>query len=39
MVEVAAVPLATTVVLFSTGLAVLLAVWRRKGTRALMREA
>ncbi|TKB73766.1 MAG: hypothetical protein E8D46_07700 [Nitrospira sp.] len=32
MVDVAAVPLATTAVLFSTGLAVLIAVWRRKGT-------
>jgi len=39
MVDVAAVPLATTAVLFSTGLAVLIAVWRRKGTTALMREA
>jgi hypothetical protein len=28
---VAAVPLATTAVLFSTGLAVLMTVWRRKG--------
>jgi hypothetical protein len=31
MVNVAAVPLTTTAVLFSTGLAVLMAVWRRKG--------
>jgi hypothetical protein len=39
MVDVAAVPLATTAVLFSTGLAVLMAVWRRKGTTPLVREA
>ena len=39
MVEVAAVPLATTAVLFGTGLAVLMAVWRRKGNTAFMREA
>ena len=39
MVDVAAVPLASTVVLFGTGLAVLMTVWRRKGTTALMREA
>lgn len=32
MVDVAAVPLTTTLVLFSTGLAVLVAVWRRKGS-------
>ena len=32
MVDVAAVPLATTAVLFGTGLAVLMTVWRRKGT-------
>ena len=39
MVDVAAVPLTTTLVLFSTGLAVLVAVWRRKGPSSLMREA
>ena len=39
MVDVAAVPLATTAVLFSTGLAVLMVVWRRKGNTALLREA
>jgi hypothetical protein len=39
MIDVAAVPLATTLVLFSTGLAVLIAVWRRKATTALLREA
>jgi hypothetical protein len=39
MVDVAAVPLATTAVLFSTGLAVLIAVWRRKGVTSLVREA
>ena len=32
MVDVAAVPLATTAVLFGTGLAVLMTVWRRKGS-------
>jgi hypothetical protein len=39
MVAVAAVPLATTAVLFSTGLAVLIAVWRRKGVTSFVREA
>ena len=39
MVDVAAVPLATTAVLFSTGLAVLMTVWRRKGITSLVREA
>jgi hypothetical protein len=39
MVDVAAVPLATTAVLFSTGLALLIAVWRRKGITSLLREA
>ena len=39
MVDVAAVPLATTAVLFSTGLAVLISVWRRKEIMSLVREA
>ena len=39
MIDVAAVPLTTTLVLFSTGLAVLMVVWRRKGITALVREA
>jgi hypothetical protein len=37
--DVAAVPIATTAVLFSTGLAVVMGVWRRKGVMALVREA
>lgn len=39
MIDVAAVPITTTAVLFGTGLAVLMTVWRRKGTPPLMREA
>jgi hypothetical protein len=39
MVDVAAVPITTTIVLFGTGLAVLMTVWRRKGNRSFVREA
>jgi hypothetical protein len=39
MVDVAAVPITTTVVLFGTGIALLMAVWRQKGTTAPMRNA
>lgn len=39
MIDVAAVPITTTAVLFSTGLAMLIAVWRRKGTTDFLRKA
>lgn len=39
MIDVAAVPITTTIVLFGTGIALLMAVWRQKGNRAPMREA
>jgi hypothetical protein len=39
MVEVAAVPITTTVVLFGTGISLLMAVWRRRGSTDRMHEA